>query len=384
MKIGLDAPSAACLLAATLLAGCATPPAPAQVSPASPSTLTAFTETPSMSDDEVRDLLIQPAPEQRRRLDAILAAHPGDVKARFLRMGAEYDLSDIPSVLADSETLLAIPQLDGHQREYVLNARAEALIKVGRYDEAVLLANQALEIDGSSSGALFARGWARFHSDYGQAKSAQADLDRALQLEPGQGIGYFRRASVFEHQAQFDLARSDLERALQLEPDDGPTRQQFAMLMFDEWCSGQFRQPIASFREQAARPDAHPYAPIWLFIMRIRANPADEAMARAELAALAPTHQPHAWTDTLVDMMLGKSNVEAAQAEADAAPTYALRAGRRCEADYYAAEQLLMHGPGAESTHLLEEAYWVCPSTYIEAKAVVAERRLQAEKSATR
>lgn len=384
MKIGLDAPSAACLLAATLLAGCATPSTPGQVSPASPSTSTAVAKPTSMSDDEVRDLLVQPAAEQRRRLDVVLAAHSGDIEARLRRLEAEYNLSDIPSVLADSEILLATPQIDGRLREYVLHSRAEALIKVERYAEAILVANQALEIDGSSSGALFARGWAKFHSDYGQAQGALADLDRALQLEPDQGIGYFRRAILFEHQGQFDLARSDLERAVQLEPDDGPTRQQFAMLMFEEWCSGQFRQPIASFREQAARPDAHPYAAIWLFIMRIRANPADEASARAELAALAPTHQPHAWTDTLVDLMLGKSNIEAAQAEADAAPTYALRAGRRCETDYYAAEQLLMHGPGAESTHLLEEAYWVCPSTYIEAKAVVAERHLQAEKSAAR
>ena len=337
-----------------------------------------------MSDDEVRDLVVQPPAEQVRRLDVAISAHSGDVRARILRMDAEYNLSDFPSVLADSEILLAIPQLDGRPREYVLHTRAEALIKVDRYAEAILVANQALEIDGSSSKALFARGWATFHSDYGQATKALADLGRALQIEPDQGIGYFRRAVVFEHLGQFDLARSDLERALQLEPDDGPTRQQLAWLMFEEWYSGQFRQPIASFREQASRPDAFPYAPIWLFIMRIRADPADEAAARAELEALMPAHQPHDWMDTLVDLMLGKLNVEAAQAVADAAPTSELRADRRCDADYYAAELLLSHGQGAEATRLLEEAYWVCPSRSIESKAVVSERRLQAEKSAVR
>ncbi|MFL6677998.1 MAG: tetratricopeptide repeat protein [Burkholderiaceae bacterium] len=384
MKIGLDAPLAACLLAATLLAGCAIPSIPAQVSPASPSTSTAVVDAPSMSDDEVHDLVIQPPAEQLRRLDLVVAAHPGDVKARILRMDAEYNLSDFPSVLVDSEILLAIPQLEGRPRAYVLHTRAEALIKVERYAEAILVADQALKIDGSSSKALFARGWATFHSDYGQATRALADLDRALQIEPDQGIGYFRRAIVFEYLGRFALARSDLERALQLEPDDGPTRQQFAWLMFEEWYSGQSRQPIASFREQAARPDAYPYAPIWLFIVRIRANPADAAAARAELEALAPAHQTHDWMDTLVDLMLGKSSVEAAQAEADAAPTPALRADRRCDADYYAAELLLSQGPRAEATRLLEDAYRVCPSTSIESRAVVSERRLQAEKSAVR
>lgn len=118
--------------------------------------------------------------------------------------------------------------------------------------------------------------------------------------------------------------------------------------------------------------------------MRVRADPANEAAARAELESLVPAHQPHTWMDTLGDLMLGKSNVEVAQAEADAAPTPLLRAHRRCDADYYAAELLLIHGPGAEATRLLEEAYWVCPSRSIESRAVVSERRLQSEKSAAR
>ncbi|MFL6628581.1 MAG: hypothetical protein ACJ8G1_19225, partial [Vitreoscilla sp.] len=164
MKIGLDAPLAACLLAATLLAGCAIPSIPAQVSPASPSTSTAVLDAPSMSDDEVHDLVIQPPAEQLRRLDLVVAAHPGDVKARILRMDAEYNLSDFPSVLVDSEILLAIPQLDGRPRAYVLHTRAEALIKVERYAEAILVADQALKIDGSSSmrrmRALTSPGWA--------------------------------------------------------------------------------------------------------------------------------------------------------------------------------------------------------------------------------
>jgi hypothetical protein len=47
-------------------------------------------------------------------------------------------------------------------------------------------------------------------------------------------------------------------------------------------------------------------------------RPADETAAKAELAALAPMHQPHTWIDTLVSLMLVRTHLSAALAEADA------------------------------------------------------------------
>ena len=143
-----------------------------------------------------------------------------------------------------------------------------------------------------------------------------------------------------------------------------------------QWYSGQLPQAIQSFRGQVTQPDASPYTPLWLFIVRVHANPAEETEASDELATLAPSHKPHVWVDTLVDLMLGRTTIEAALVEADAADTYQLRAGRRCEADYYAAERLLLHGQREPANGLLEEAYWVCPSTYTEATAVGWERSL--------
>ncbi len=89
-------------------------------------------------------------------------------------------------------------------------------------------------------------------------------------------------------------------------------------------------------------------------------------------------HQPHAWSDTLVDLALGNATVEAALAEADSADTEKLRAGRRCEADYYAGEQLLIQGQDLTAERLLEQASKVCPSTYHESHALAAERQLLA------
>jgi lipoprotein NlpI len=384
MKIGLDTPLATCLLAATLLAGCAAPAGSEHAAPAGQSTNDGSPSKSVMTEEEVRDLNGQPPEERRRRVDIVLASHPDDLGALFARVDADSDLKDFPAVLADSEAALANSTLSPRLRRLFLVSRAEALIQVRRPAEALVAADQALAIDDSNPNALFARGWARYLTDNNLAQSALADLDRALQLEPDQGIAYYRRALIFEYQGKFDLATADLEHASQLAPDDRPIRQEFASLLFTEWYSGQFRQSIASFREQATRPEASSYAPLWLFIMRTRASPADEAAAKAELATLAPAHRPHEWVDTLIDLMLGKSTLEAALSEADTAPTDKLRAGQRCEAGYYVAEQLLAHGQDMQASRLLDEAQAVCPSTYIEAKAIVAQQRQFAARPASR
>jgi len=372
MKIGPCACWAALLLVTTLVAGCAVPADTRNPPPAAPDSSDAILEKVPAYAHGLIDL---PPAEQRRGLDVVLASHPDDLLARFLRVDTDRRLEDYPAVLADSEAVLANPALNRPSRRLVLVARSEALMQVRRPADAALAADEAVQIDGSLPDGLFARGWAHYLADHGQAESALADLNRALERQPDNGVGHYRRAVVARHLDKFDLAAADLEQAARLMPGDAATRLQRTGLLFAEWYSGRSRQPIAVFREQATRPVADPYAPLWLFVMRIRADPADEAAAKTELATLAPAHHPHAWTDTLDDVMLDKSTLDAALAEADTAPTNELRAGRRCEADYYVAEQLLAHRQDMAAGRLLEEAYWLCPSTYVEAEAVVAERR---------
>ncbi len=152
-----------------------------------------------------------------------------------------------------------------------------------------------------------------------------------------------------------------------------------------QWFAGQFKQALATYREHAVSPlpSDSEYTPLWLYVMRGRADPADEAAARTELALAWKAHQPHAWTDTLADLILGKTTLESALVEADGAKTDKLRAGRRCEADYYAAEQLLVHGQDEPASHLLEEAHRVCPSSYFETHALDTERRLVEARSSS-
>ncbi len=434
----------------------------------------------AIGDDEIRDLNSLPDAEKRRRLDTVLAAHPEDLPARFLRLQVEVKLGDEAAVLSDSQTVLENTAVSGRLRLWVLDWRADMLVHATRAAEAIAVADQALAIDDADPAALFARGWARYQQDQQQTDGALADLDRALQLDADEGVGHYRRAVVLQTRGLLDRAAQDYERAVQLAPDDVPTRLAYggmlmqtkdferALAQFDvavglrprdpagwvgreyahvslkrfddvvvdarqaielgatdndlvnahsflatalsnksdfagaarefqsvralsddhgiarslglmQWYSGELTKAIQTFREHADWPDSSPYTLLWLFITQMQADPSAEAAASAELLALAPVHQPHVWGDTLVDLMLGRGTIDAALVEADAADTYQLRAGRRCEADYYAAERLLLHGQRERASGLLEEAYWVCPSTYMEATAVERERRRLAD-----
>ena len=43
----------------------------------------------TISKDDMHELQAQPAAEQKRRLDKVLAVHPDDIAARYLRARAE-------------------------------------------------------------------------------------------------------------------------------------------------------------------------------------------------------------------------------------------------------------------------------------------------------
>lgn len=437
------------LLATTLVAGSAlgqgaVDPAHAELGP--------HIETPkadALGDDEAQALLKLPLTEQRRRLDAVLASYPHDLRALFLRTQVEYMLGDAAAVDADSRLVLADPSLDRRYRELVLEWRSQVLIDLWRFDEAIVVADEALEIDAARANPLFARGWARFFMN--RSHEALTDLDRALEIEPNEGIGHYRRARVLRAEGKLELAAKDYERAIELEPDDGPSHRDYGILLYQthdveralvEFDAGVHLMPndalalswhaqanfarrhfdaataddrraselgitneklahalthvAADLQDQddfagAAREfekalalQSDDYLALRLFLARGRANPVDEQAAGAQLTSWVKPHQPHAWTDTLVSMLLGRTTHEAALAEADAAESDLLKAGRRCEADYYAAEQMLMHQQVATASRLLEEAYWVCPATYAEADAVIAERRLLVARSSAR
>ncbi len=339
-----------------------------------------------------------------------LELDPSSAAALFARGWSRYFVDQDDGALADLDRALEIDPEEG----IGYSRRAAILRDQGKFDRAAKDFERAIQLAPNDSPSHRGYGVLLYQTDHLQ--QALAQFDAAATLSPRDPLPLVwhaqvnrtlkRPAAVSADEkrmnelgaAEEDLAGAHAEvgRVLAAQHDYEGAAREFGRslsLKFEpsvamdvarmQWFAGQFGQALASYREHAVSPlpSASEYTPLWLYVLRGRADPADEAAARAELALAWKAHQPHAWTDTLVDVILGKTRLESALVEADGAETDKLRAGRRCEADYYAAEQLLMHGQDEPASHLLEEAHRVCPSSYFEAHALDAERRLLEERS---
>jgi lipoprotein NlpI len=95
-------------------------------------------------------------------------------------------------------------------------AEATAALKAGKLDEALALANRAIEIDPASLDARLLR--ASVHEAKEQYKEALADLARACELDPKAASVYQRRGVVHFKLGQIDESIRDFDRYIELTP----------------------------------------------------------------------------------------------------------------------------------------------------------------------
>ena len=320
--MGLDRPLAAACLAAML--ALATANASAQIPGLQRKWLIFAPGSTSLGAREVERLQRLPAEELSKRMDAVLAERPDDLAARALQGFAESAMDHEAAAIADFDVVLAAGMLDPTAREMLLSQRAEDLLFLQRYAEAIANADEAIALDASDGFAFFARGWARFQLK--QYPAAMADLQRASSLEPAIGIGHYRLAMVLDVSGDHARALQEFAEATRLAPDDLPTRLAYADSLIA-------RNQIAGALEQldaAAR-----LAPRDSSILAQRADVKsslgrnDEALVDADravdLAASGAGPQP-ASNDDLVEALLARARIRYTIGPADNALTDVSRA----------------------------------------------------------
>ena len=205
----------------------------------------------------------------------------------------------------------------------------------------------------------------------GDPVRAAADWRAAISLKPDDAVALKFLAVTLEGSHDYAEAADYYGRSLSVEQNDAVASSLARMQLF----SGRFAEAAVSFRANVAQSGQNGYPPLWLYVARVRADVADEAAARTELAKNKPPGDAPRWIDSLVDFLRGRIDAAALRDAAAAGPFDKLP--HQCEADYYTAEMLIAHRNASAAKPLLDEVVQICPPKFFEARGAVAELALQ-------
>ena len=275
-------------------------------------------------------------------LDKSAANYSVTVAATVLQQGN----FDRAMTLAD--TAIASNQLDPRNRNFAEGIRATAALHTARYDQAA----QAL--------AVF--------SAHEPAPDASA-ADAAVAAHPNRPDGYFARAALSLSAGRYAQATGDCDIAIGLEVAavHVAIRDRGAWESFAE---GHYREVTGDLGDNSAKVAAQPYELLLLHLARAKLGRDDTQ----ELGRVVDSVGATDWPAPVLAFYLGRIDQKQLFDAADDGPDSKARAGRRCEANFYAGEAAGLRGRPDEARDLLDTAIDRCPSSYFEAKAAFGER----------
>ncbi len=146
-------------------------------------------------------------------LDGALRLQPSSGENHLTRGFVLLDLNRCAEALASIDRAIA---LGAGSRADALEARAAALRKLNRPQEALVACQRALSLDPHSARAQLLQG--ALLSDLGRPAEALLSFDRALQSQPENAAAHSGRGSVLMDLCRPDEALESFERAVQCQP----------------------------------------------------------------------------------------------------------------------------------------------------------------------
>jgi len=282
--------------------------------------------------------------------DQALLLNPQDAYAYDGRGSAYHRKGDDGRAIADYGVAM---HLDPGDPDIYYN-RGEAVFARGDDDRAIADFGEALRFDPNLSYVHLARG--RAYDRKGDDEMAIADYDEALRLNPTSTEAYDERANAYEHEGDYRRAIVDYGKAIRR--DDGYADAYFGRAIAYLY-SGSAARGRADFERFAKLVPTDAFAALWLDVAdRRSAHPSGLARAAWRL-------DMNAWPAPLVRLFLGDATPAAVLAAAGD-PNPAKQRGQLCQADFYSAEFLNVHGAPQEDVRVERRAVSECPHTYLE------------------
>jgi lipoprotein NlpI len=206
---------------------------------------------------------------------------------------------------------------------------------------------------------------ARAYLGSGQCAHAMADLSDALSAGANAFDVDESRGFAAVCLRDYETADADYSAAIAIQPK--------AHIFFERglsrWVAGNFADAASDFAKVATARPQDQYAMLWLALTRARSNAIDPAVMARDASAL----DLDAWPGPIVDFFLGHVTHDRLIAAAAQGADSRVIADQQCEANFYVAEWLLVHGSGAAAKPLLQTAAGTCPHDFIEWRGATVE-----------
>lgn len=130
----------------------------------------------------------------------------------------------------------------GSSEQQSHNNKGSALIDSGRWEEAIAELDVAIQEEPGNATAYSNRGYA--YSKLGQLELAIADYDKAIALDPTHAAAYTNRAIAYLELGKYAQARTDCDKAIELDPTSAAAYDTRGLAFAG---LGQYEQAIADY-----------------------------------------------------------------------------------------------------------------------------------------
>ena len=148
----------------------------------------------------------------------------------------------MPAIVMVASVLLGIPVDDKEDLDQLL-VKARASLQAKKIDEALVLANQAVERAPKDTRVYFLRGIVRVAAR--KSAEAVADFDKCLELDPKMAEAYQQRGGEYFKLAQIDKSLADFDKFLDLRPNERPGHWQRGISLY---YAGKYKEGAEQFK----------------------------------------------------------------------------------------------------------------------------------------
>jgi tetratricopeptide (TPR) repeat protein len=238
---------------------------------------------------------------------------------------------------------------------WMMKARIKAA--QGDFDRAILDMDEVIRYEPQSAVHHLARG--RMWNSKGDFQRALDDHNRALVLNPNDSAIYISRGDLYQSQNDNSHAINDYSEAIARDPKSLAAYGNRALVYFFE---RDFTKAADDFKRVS---DVQPstYTSLLLYISRMRSK---SRYAKAEFASLTSKTPTDVWPYPMVELYLGRANVQATAARAK-------NAEEKCEASFYIAHWHLLNGEQPQALQQMQSAASNCTKNTMEHQGAATE-----------